>query len=195
MPTGYTAAVEDGTVTDFATFAMQCARGMGALIMMRDEPMDAPIPERFEPSSYHENALDKIRKRIVEVKAMTPEQCDAAAQAEYDEIGRANERENIDAAKRIERYAAMRAKVQAWQPPSSEHAGFKKFMLDQLRIGGEFLRPYTSTRKLQSGTDWRQSQVAKLLKNQQYQANEHAEEVSRTEGRNRWLSQLRESLK
>ena len=25
MPTGYTAAVQDGTITDFPTFAMQCA--------------------------------------------------------------------------------------------------------------------------------------------------------------------------
>lgn len=51
MPTGYTANVPDGIT--FEQFVWQCARGMGALVMMRDEPTGAPIPERFEPSDYN----------------------------------------------------------------------------------------------------------------------------------------------
>lgn len=48
MPTGYTADVQSGKVTDFAEYAMNCARAFGALVLMRDDPSDADIPERFE---------------------------------------------------------------------------------------------------------------------------------------------------
>lgn len=58
MPTGYTAGVKDGTVTDFKAFVMQCARAFGALIDMRDDPSDVPIPKSFAPSSYGKNILD-----------------------------------------------------------------------------------------------------------------------------------------
>ena len=64
MPTGYTASVADGRVTEFAPFALQCARAMGALIMMRDEPHDAPIPERFEASDYYSKSLAEARERL-----------------------------------------------------------------------------------------------------------------------------------
>lgn len=37
MPTGYTASVQEGKVTEFRDFAMECARAFGALVMMRDE--------------------------------------------------------------------------------------------------------------------------------------------------------------
>lgn len=65
MPTGYTAAVEDGTITEFDDFAWQCARAFGALIMMRDDPMSAPIPQKFEPTAEHVEMknfmLDQLR--------------------------------------------------------------------------------------------------------------------------------------
>ncbi len=58
MPTGYTAAVQNGTVTRFADFAMNCARAFGALVELRDE-MDAPIPDTFKPSTHHSESLKK----------------------------------------------------------------------------------------------------------------------------------------
>lgn len=50
MPTGYTADLHDGKDVTFDQFVKQCARGMGALVTLRDAPWDAPLPERFEPS-------------------------------------------------------------------------------------------------------------------------------------------------
>jgi hypothetical protein len=57
MPTGYTAAVADGTITEFPDFAMQCARAFGTLVLMRDEPQDAAIPEKFEPAGRDKGAM------------------------------------------------------------------------------------------------------------------------------------------
>ena len=45
MPTGYTAGILEGET--FEQYALQCAKAFGALVMMRDEPSDAPIPDQF----------------------------------------------------------------------------------------------------------------------------------------------------
>jgi hypothetical protein len=55
MPTGYTDCVRSGEVTEFADFAMKCARAFGACIEMRDEPSGTPIPEAFEPEAMLAN--------------------------------------------------------------------------------------------------------------------------------------------
>jgi hypothetical protein len=43
MPTGYTAAIGEGI--EFDKFVMQCARAMGACVMMRDEPIGPKLRE------------------------------------------------------------------------------------------------------------------------------------------------------
>jgi len=57
MPTGYTYPVVEGKITEFSDFALSCARAFGALITMRDDPHDTPIPETFEPSDYNAKKL------------------------------------------------------------------------------------------------------------------------------------------
>lgn len=60
MPTGYTAAVCDGKITEFPAFALQCARAFGALITMRDDAMNAPIPEEIKPdTSYYDKNISE----------------------------------------------------------------------------------------------------------------------------------------
>ena len=44
MPTGYTYDLYDGKDIEFPDFVMKCARAFGALIEIRDDPMDAAIP-------------------------------------------------------------------------------------------------------------------------------------------------------
>jgi len=67
MPTAYTSFVADNENFTFPEFAMLCAREFGALISMRDEPLDTPVPERFEPDDFYRKQYE-------------------AAKAEYDEV-------------------------------------------------------------------------------------------------------------
>ena len=68
MPTGYTAELmEKGE--PFNRFVMRCARAFGALIDLRDAQMDAPIPEKFEPSDYHVKALAKALAELERLDA------------------------------------------------------------------------------------------------------------------------------
>jgi hypothetical protein len=83
MTTGYTAAIANDIT--FNDFAMRCARAMGALVMMRDEPFDAPIPERFEPSDYHIKKIADASARLLELQAMSEIEAIASAQAAFAE--------------------------------------------------------------------------------------------------------------
>ena len=77
MPTGYTYPVADGTITEFSKFALNCSRAFGVLMHMRDEPIDAPIPDKIEPTSYYKNQLDELvvrrRRQLVRVCKIHPE--------------------------------------------------------------------------------------------------------------------------
>jgi hypothetical protein len=196
MPSGYTAQVQDGTITEFSDFAMSCARAFGALITMRDDPADAPIPEKFEPStSYYDGALERARKTLAEVEVMTPEQCDKEAAAQHRDA--LEDRRKRCAEKDVvrERYTAMLAKVEAWEPPSSEHVEMKSFMAKQLRDSIDWdCKVYGDDPKPITGADWRAFQLTEARRTIKYNEAERAKEIERVEGRSRWVRQLRASL-
>ena len=64
MPTGYTDLINNGCT--FNEFVMGCARAFGATIDMRDEPLGAEIPEKFELSDYHSAKIDEAKRETKE---------------------------------------------------------------------------------------------------------------------------------
>lgn len=194
MPTGYTASVADGSVTDLRTFALQCARGMGALVMMRDDPWDKPIPERFEPSDYHVKALADVQASLEALRAMSPADWQPAADAQLAERVAAAASWLADKREQRVRYDAMIAQVEAWQDAPE---GIKTFMLDQLSSGRDFdcrEGEYWQSLDPQTGEEWKAEREEKLTSESAYHAKERQKEVDRTEGRNAWIAQLRRSL-
>lgn len=197
MSTGYTADVQSGKVTEFADFAMQCVRNFGAMILMRDEPMGAEIPQAFEPSTYNQSQAEKSEAEITRLRSLTPEQVqqeyDAVYQASCDERAASNERRREE--KR--RYEAMMGKVSAWQPPSIEHHGMKKFMLDQLQssIDWDCSDSYDEAiPKREDASVWLARTLSRLYASIERNRKSQAEENDRTAKRNLWVNQLRESL-
>lgn len=193
MPTGYTADVENGEITTLSEFALCCARGMGALIMMRDDAWDAPIPERFEPSRYHADRLDTLGGELLRLRSLTPEQAVAEAEAERADLQRSNEIYRTEKSEQIGRYRTMLAKVEAWEGAPE---GLKEFMLQQLRESVRFdgVDPYQAPLPPADGATWRTDKLAKVAKDIAYHSEQHDKEVERTEGRNAWIAQLRASL-
>lgn len=195
MPTGYTADIADGKITDLRAFALQCARGMGALIMMRDDPWDAPIPERFEPNDYNAKRLEEAKAERARLYAMTEDEASRAALAEFDEKTAAKAKWLADRTETRNRYNAMIAKVVQWE---GSPEGLKSFMLEQLHRGRDFDAPdndkYWNEPKEMTGADWRDAKLAEAEHDIQYHAAEHAKEVERAEGRNVWIAQLRAAL-
>lgn len=197
MPTGYTADVVDGKITDLKPFVLQCARAFGACVSMRDEPWSTPIPERFERSQYHAEKLIELRADRDTVMAMDEGAADFAAQAYYLREQQSYDDRQSSKARQRERYEAMIAKVEAYHCPHSE---LKAFMLEQLRSGLDFDcpppsdAPWNQPPEPKTGTVWRSERLEKLEQGILYHAAEHAKEVERTESRNIWMAALRASL-
>lgn len=197
MPTGYTAKIADGTT--FNDFVMACARGMGALIMMRDEPSNAPIPERFEPSDYHATKQVAAEMELGRLLRMAPEEAEQATRTEFmEESARHFEtmQKNDDLR---QKYEAMLAEVKAWQPPTPDHEGVKKFMAEQITGSIDFDCDNGYYRdnapKRLNGPEWLEKKIAAARHDIDHHRKNHSEEVERTESRNRWLKSLRDSLK
>ena len=66
----YTYELVDKKLT-FPQFAMRCARAFGALIEMRDDSMDAPIPDEFSPSDYHVKAKAKAEETLKRLRSIS----------------------------------------------------------------------------------------------------------------------------
>lgn len=196
MSTGYTAAIQDGTITDFPDFAMQCARAFDALITMRDDPAGAPIPERFEPNTrYHDNRLIAASATLTELRALTPEQAEDRAYHEWIEATACYMSRERERAAQRERYEGMLAKVLAWEPPSPDHAELRTFMADQLRqsIDSDCGHASPPPERL-TGAMWLAAQITEAERDLAYHTKARAEEVERAAGRTRWVAELRASL-
>lgn len=195
MPTGYTADIKDGIT--FEQYAMNCARAFGALISMRDESSDNPIPEQFKPSDYHEEALKTAKAELKKLEAMPLSEAVRIA-VKYNE-SKENQRLKAIAERRSlkEKYQAMLDSAVSWQPPTDDHKDLHKFMVDQIEksieydCSGDF---YAKPEKQLSGKEWLSQQTERAKENIAYHRKGQAEEIARTDSRNAWLQSLRESL-
>lgn len=195
MPTGYTAELHDGSQS-FEDYALGVARAFGALITMRDEPNDAEIPEQFEPSSYHQDAIAEAHKERDRFLAMSD-----ADVAEHQD----NEREKAFAHRdeyvrekdaRRRRYEAMLEKARAYEPPTPDHKGFKEMMVSQLEESIRFdcgdYEPSVPDELLVS--EYRAQRVAQAERDIRYHQGQYAKDVRRAEERTGWVRELRRSL-
>jgi len=196
MPTGYTDCIKDNV--SISNFILRCARAMGACVTMRDENSGTPIPERFEPSNFYADKVIEVEKELAKTKTMSIEDADKAALKEYeDEIAR-NEKYIRDALSLREKYESMLTQVNAWEPPTPDHIGLKKFMQEQISGSIDFdcsTDHYENkVVEMLSGAKWKEKRLKTLLSDLSRYKRENLEEVSRTESRNNWIKQLRGSL-
>lgn len=196
MPTGYTASVADGTITSLREFALQCARAFGATITMRDDPMSAEIPERFEPNGFYRRMMEQAMARLRHLQALSPIEAQREMQQQHSAaMARWREQTWDDARQRV-RYLAMIDAVCDWEPPTPDHSGLRSFMLRQLHesftfdCGGEHLR----MPRLQRWPDWLAEQIAKAGRDVDDYAEHQVADNLRAATRTAWVRELRASL-
>lgn len=195
MATGFTEPVQSGRITEFAEFAMTCARAFGATITMREEPLDASIPEQFEPDDYYLKSAAKAEGRLAKLQAMSQDEIAAEAKKDYlAAVESAKQRigKNLITSAR---YHSMLAKVQAWNPPSPDHLDFKKFMEDQLKESIRWECGEVEMPTEQSPSEWFAARMQSAQRDLEYSRREWADEQARTAQRNDWVAKLRASLK
>lgn len=196
MPTGYTYDLYDGKNIEFPDFVMKCARAFGALIEIRDDPMDAAIPDKFEASSYHAEQLEKAEADVARIKTWDDTEADRQAWLAYDRAQREYEESLAKRAAMRERYEAMLVQVKAWTPPTSEHQGLKDFMAKQLEESIDFdcgTDCLTVPERL-TGAAYKEQRLHSARRNVSYHTEHGEADKKRAEERTAWVRALRQSL-
>jgi hypothetical protein len=194
MPTTYTARIHEGENVTFAEFVMTCARAMGPLITMKEEPADAPVPDEFPPSPRYAQNAERHRRQLAAIEAWTPEQAGADAAAAHAGALREAERDNAVACVRRERFTAMLASVRAWVPPSLDHEPLKRFMAEQLTTAIDRECSERSLPEPVSGQEWRTTRAEQERRMAEYYEREAAREAEQARWRTGWIKALRASL-
>ena len=195
MPTGYTADLNNGKQVTFQEFTLKCARAFGALIEMRDDSLDAPIPDEFRPSNYHLEAIETTKKRLVEVKKWDDVRAETEAKKAFDKEIRSSKKSGEKNYEVGRSYVEMLKKVGNWVPPTKDHEGLKRFMVEQLAdsIRADCLHAPTMPKRL-SGKQYRAQLIKEARRDIAYHTKEHEAEVQRIGERSEWVRSLRRSL-
>jgi len=182
----------------FEEFILQCARAFGACIGTRDDPTDAPIPDKFEASDYHVKALKREKAEHTRLLNMAKPQ-----QAAFGEAARAS---GVESSKKFSknqeeannRLESMEARVREWEPPTHEHYGLKKFMLEQIEISKHDLggsRRDLKRLEEQAPLEYWREAVGSSARSIAYHTEEMFKDGDRAKKRTEWVKQLRDSLK
>lgn len=192
MPSGYTEMIGKGCT--FPEFALTCARAMGACITMRDDPLDAPIPDEFLPNLYDTKRLADARARLDALSKMTKPEIAAACEhnnaVAYEEFKRGS----LARAALLSQYQAMLLQVNEWRPPTPDHEGLKAFMIEQIRESIKFdCSGLPSPQKLTPEV-WFDREVDRAKRDITHYTASNIEEIKRARQRTVWIQNLKASL-
>lgn len=194
MPTGYTYPVRDGKVTEFRDFVLSCARAF----TMHDSDA-GPVPRELPPrSTYYDEALADSYKTLGELEGLTGEQIEVRAVQDYAVRLSSWCQCRLERARGKKNYEAMIEKVRAWTPPTTEHEGLKKFMLEQLQTSIKFdcssSNRYDKAPERQTPVAWINAMLEETQHEIEYRTKALAEEIERYDEKSKWLGDLYISL-
>ena len=197
MPTGYTAGIENDI--SFEDYLLSCARAFGACDHQRNDSMKAKPKLRDVSDHYEENILE-MEAELGAIRSMNREQREKYGQELKDEYIAYAQKSFNEKVLLKNKYDAMLAKVQAWNPPTPDHANLKQFMIDQINdsIRYDCDTAYT-LEKLTEATNAKpvalvEEKAAGYESSIKFYEEEWAKEKQRVEEDNRWISALYDSL-
>jgi hypothetical protein len=195
MATGYTACIQDRDVT-FGEFVWRCARAFGALLPMREEPMDAEIPEKFAASDYYEKEIARLKTELAKLEGMPDHGVLQEEAADRVEAEQSQQKSRERKARTKQRYETMLEKVRAWKPPTPEHEGLRSFMINQIEesIRWDCSDWNPEPPKVRSVPTYRAEQIASLKQDLVRAQKNYDEELERTRLHNEWIAALRASV-
>ena len=193
MPTGYTSDIYNGKDVSFNDFALKCARAFGACIEQRDDdPNDKPKLIEKTKDSYNIEKLKEAKKW----KKPTKAEFDAYVKKQITYYNDQIDKQN----KLTVRYQKMLDKANDWTPPTKEHEGLKKFMIEQLTGSLDFdCSSDYYQRELNNIKQLTYNQYVKNMRDSnkrdiEYHTNELKKDNERIDNRNAWISALYKSL-
>lgn len=202
MPTGYTAYIKDGKITSGKEFLKLCTRAFGIAVDLKDESLDVPTPNHFEPHPYYEKAYKDSLVSREKAYSMTLEEVKEDIISKYnDNKGRA---EKILEKYKDEdkKYLKVREEVEKWIPPTSEHENLKKFCLEQIDMSLNTSLYEWYEKDINKELDTSDDTIKKYIDILRDNADEKLkrayknwqEELRRVEEKNLWMKQFLYSL-
>lgn len=202
MPTGYTSYIKDGKITSGKEFLKLCTRAFGITIDLKDESLDVPTPNHFEPHPYYEKAYKDSLVSREKAYSMTLEEVKEDIISKYnDNKGRAEKilEEYKDEDKK---YLKVREEVEKWTPPTPEHENLKKFCLEQIDVSlNTALYEWCEkdiNKELDTSDDTLKKYIDILRDNADEKLNraykKYQAELKRVEEKNLWMKQFLDSL-
>lgn len=190
MPTGYTAILGEKDSVSLKEFVYICSH---AFVY---DSSGVDLPKKLEPSDYYIQRIKECLGELEKINHLYPHE---AKEEEIKEREKRDEeiKKYISDKKLLRRkYESMRHEVNAWTPPSDEHTGLKKFMIEQLNKSIDFDCDYSYYKPLQvlSGEEWISKKQQELQKSLKYYEDESMKEFERIKQHNNWIQQLRESF-
>lgn len=196
MPTGYTSIIYHGEEVSGSKFILHCARAFGATIDMRDEPFDKEIP-KFEPNDYSLRGLSKAKKEKEEVESISLEKLEKEIEESYilDLERYYNRIKEIDETEA--RYLKVLSEVKAWNPPTEDHIALKNYAVNQIEesIKADCNRTYAMFPSRRSPEEYRTALIERAERDILYYEKEWQAELERVNSRNKWVDELKSSLK
>jgi len=200
LANGYVHALVDGNLT-LKQWTLQCARAFGALISMRDDPMDTPIPEEIKPDSYYKESLDKAQARLALSVSMTDEELLAEETSYCKDSLKSLRKGYKEGKKQLAILKSMREQVEAWTPPE-ECTNLKEYMLKSLDEADastdfydkEIAKLKSRLKNPKPASELRAEKNAAAVKDIVYYGDQYDKQVKRCAEATAWIKALINSL-
>lgn len=203
MPTGYTYGIIEGKTKTFQEFAKHCMRNFGACIHMRDEDSDKEYTPRV-PNDYHSKELQSAKEKLEKAEKMTDAELIKMRKKELNKSKRhhAESMENTKIAR--QKLDEFLLKAKAFEVPTENHEGIKKFMIEQLETTiyydgnsdystKEYSRIIMELNNIDVN-NIRFTLIEKAQKDITYHLKEYKEELKRCADSNKWVVDFIDAL-
>jgi hypothetical protein len=194
MPSGYTAKIAEGIT--FKQFALSCARAFGALIMMRDDPMDTKIPDEIKPDDYHLKRKKELLKEWNEIENKSQKALQKIVDSNFEDAMKRYNKRKSDADELKAKYEKMLKEAKDWTPPTADHIGLKDFMIEQIEssIKWDCNTSYDTPPEKESIDEFLKERRKDIQRDIVYHEEEYAKEVAKAKERTDWIVKLKQSL-
>lgn len=202
MPTGYTSYIKDGKITSGKEFLKLCTRAFGIAVDLKDESLDVPTPNHFEPHPYYEKAYKDSLVSREKAYSMTLEEVKEDIISKYNANKGRAEKILEEYKDEDEKYLKVREEVEKWTPPTPEHENLKKFCLEQIDMSLNTDLYEWYEKDINKELDTSDGAIRKYIDDLKDQEDEkvnraykkYQAELKRVEEKNLWMKQFLDSL-
>ena len=134
MSTGYTAYIENDSITTGEDFLKLCARAFGVPVPLGDESLSVSTQNYFEPDSYYKHRYEETLEELEKIKLLSFEDIKQRMRTEFDKAINSYKKVAEEKIELNKKYSKIKAEIESWNPPTAEMQNIKDFALSQIEV-------------------------------------------------------------